>query len=56
MWATPKVGGSDFGDVSLVPLGSKEFHDPLTKLSGKWLRVKSLHLIMNKHKMIEMKV
>jgi len=21
-------GGSDYGDVSPVPLGSKEFHDP----------------------------
>ncbi|EHP70337.1 transposase, IS605 OrfB family, central region [Metallosphaera yellowstonensis MK1] len=42
------------GDVSPVPLGSKESHDPPT-LSG-WLRAKSLHSIMNEHKMIEMKV
>nr|WP_196770317.1 hypothetical protein [Stygiolobus azoricus] len=37
------------GDVSTVPLGSKESHDP----PGRWLRAKSLHLI---HKMIEMRV
>jgi AAA+ ATPase superfamily predicted ATPase len=37
-------GGSDYGDVSPVPL---ESHDPLAK---------SLHSIMNEHKMIEMKV
>ncbi len=42
------------GDVSPVPLGSKESRDPPT-LSG-WLRAKSLHSIMNEHKMIEMKV
>jgi len=42
------------GDVSPVPLGSKESHDPPT-LSG-WLRAKSLHSIMNEHKMIEMRV
>jgi putative transposase len=42
------------GDVSPVPLGSKESHDPPT-VSG-WLRAKSLHSIMNEHKMIEMKV
>ena len=42
------------GDVSPVPLGSKESHDPPT-LSG-WLRAKSLHSIMIEHKMIEMKV
>jgi len=38
------------GDVSPVPLGSKESHDP------QWLRAKSLHSIMNERKMIEMKV
>jgi hypothetical protein len=37
-------GGSDYGDVSTVPL---ESHDP-------W--AKSLHSIMNEHKMIEMRV
>ncbi|ACP47522.1 transposase, IS605 OrfB family [Sulfolobus islandicus Y.N.15.51] len=42
------------GDVSPVPLGSKESHDPPTV--SKWLRAKSLHSIMNEHKMIEMKV
>jgi hypothetical protein len=47
-------GGSDCRDVSHVQLGSKESHDPPT-LSG-WLRAKSLHSIMNEHKMIEMKV
>jgi len=46
------VGGSDYGDVSPVPLGSKESHDP----PKRWLRAKSLHSIMNEHKMIEMKV
>jgi putative transposase len=38
--------------VSPVPLGSKESHDPPIR----WLRAKSLHSIMNDHKMIEMKV
>jgi len=42
------------GDVTPVPLGSKESHDPPTT-SG-WLRAKSLHLIMIEDKMIEMKV
>jgi len=37
------------GDVSQMPLGSS----PMTHL---WLRAKSLHSIMNYHKMIEMKV
>jgi len=37
------------GDVSPVPLGSKESHDPPTV--SRWLRAKSLHSIM-----IEMKV
>ncbi|MFP3234661.1 MAG: hypothetical protein RXR08_13755 [Sulfolobaceae archaeon] len=45
-------GGSR--DVSPVPLGSKESHDPPT-VSG-WLRAKSLHSIMIDHKMSEMKV
>jgi len=47
-------GEGDYGDVSPVPLGSKESHDPPT-VSG-WLRAKSLHSIMNDHKMSEMKV
>jgi len=44
------------GDVSPVPLGSKESHDPPTLRSGRWLRAKSLRSIMNEHKMSEMKV
>jgi len=40
------------GDVSPVPLGSKESHDP----PKRWLRAKSLHSIMIEHKMSEMKV
>jgi len=49
-------GGSDCGDVSPVPLGSKESHDPPTVKFGRWLRAKSLHSIMNEDKMNEMKV
>ena len=45
-------GGSDYRDVSSVPLGSKESHDP----PKRWLRAKSLHSIMIDHKMSEMKV
>ena len=41
-------------DVSPVPLGSKESHDPPTL--SRWLRTKSLHSIMNEHKIIEMKL
>lgn len=48
--------GSDCRDVSPVPLGSKESHDPPTVKFGRWLRAKSLHSIMIEHKMIEMKV
>jgi len=51
MWAMPKRVGV-IRDVSPVPLGSKESHDPPT-LSG-WLRAKSLHSIMNEDKMNEM--
>ena len=43
-------GEGDYGDVSPVPLGSKESHDP-----SRWLRAKSLHSIMNEDKMNEMK-
>ena len=39
-------GGSDYGDVSPVPLGSKESHDP----SKRWLRAKSLHSIIGEMK------
>jgi len=39
-------GGSDYRDVSPVPLGSKESHDPSTVKFGRWLRAKSLHSIM----------
>jgi len=49
-------GGSDCRDVSPVPLGSKESHDPPTIKLGRWLRAKSLHSIANERKMIEMKV
>jgi len=45
-------GEGDYGDVSPVPLGSKESHDP----PKRWLRAKSLHSIMIEHKMSEMKV
>jgi hypothetical protein len=45
-------GEGDYGDVSPVPLGSKESHDP----PKRWLRAKSLHSIMIDHKMSEMKV
>jgi len=48
--------GSDCGDVSPVPLGSKESHDQPTVKPGRWLRAKSLHSIMIEHKMIEMRV
>ncbi|WCM38577.1 hypothetical protein [Saccharolobus islandicus] len=49
-------GEGDYRDVSPVPLGSNESHDPSTVKFGRWLRAKSLHSIMNEHKMIEMKV
>ena len=55
MWAMPKRVGV-IRDVSPVPLGSKESHDPPTVKFGRWLRAKSLHSIMNEDKMIEMKV
>ncbi|BAB67579.1 putative transposase [Sulfurisphaera tokodaii str. 7] len=44
------------GDVSPMPLGSKESHDPPTVKLGRWLRAKSLHQIMIEDKMIEMMV
>jgi len=44
------------GDVSPVPLGSKESHDPPTVKFGRWLRAKSLHSIMIERKMTEMRV
>jgi len=43
-------GGSDYGDVSPVPLGSKESHDPSTVKFGRWLRAKSLHSIIGEMK------
>ncbi|ADL19137.1 Third ORF in transposon ISC1913 [Acidilobus saccharovorans 345-15] len=43
------------GDVSPVPLGSKESHDPPAVGLGRWLRAKSLRLIVSELKMIEMK-
>jgi hypothetical protein len=51
MWAMPKRVGVIW-DVSPVPLGSKEFHDPPTV--SRWLRAKFLHSIMNEDKMNEM--
>ena len=45
-------GEGDYWDVSPVPLGSKESHDP----PKRGLRAKSLHSIMIDHKMSEMKV
>ncbi len=44
------------GDVSPVPLGSKESHDPPTLRLGRWLRAKSLHLTLNFNKMMGMTV
>jgi len=55
MWALPKRVGVIW-DVSPVPLGSRESHDPPTVKAGGWLRAKSLHFIMIEHKMSEMKV
>jgi len=46
-------GGSDPGCEPRA-VGLKESHDPPT--ASRWLRAKSLHSIMNEHKMIEMKV
>ncbi|MFP3231838.1 MAG: transposase [Acidilobus sp.] len=42
-------------DVSPVPLGSKESHDPPAVKLGRWLRAKSLRSIMIEHKMSEMR-
>ena len=52
MWALPK-GVGVIWDVSPVPLGSKESHDPPTV--SRWLRAKSLHSIVIEHKMSEMR-
>ncbi|PMP60285.1 MAG: hypothetical protein C0172_02155 [Caldisphaera sp.] len=49
-------GGGKSGDVSPVPLSSKESHDPHAVKLGRWLRAKSLCSIMIEDKMIEMKV
>ena len=43
-------------DVSPVPLGSKESHDPPTVKLGRLLRAKSLHSIIIEHKISEIKV
>ena len=43
-------GEGDYGDVSPVPLGSKESHDPSTVKFGRWLRAKSLHSIIGEMK------
>ncbi|WP_245544525.1 hypothetical protein [Metallosphaera yellowstonensis] len=42
-------------DLSLVPIGSEESHDPPTVKAGKWLRAKSPHSIMIEHKVSEMR-
>jgi len=52
MWALPK-GVGVIWDVSPVPLGSKESHDPPTV--SRWLRAKSPHSIVIEHKMSEMR-
>ncbi|EHP68121.1 hypothetical protein MetMK1DRAFT_00025440 [Metallosphaera yellowstonensis MK1] len=54
MWALPKRVGVIW-DVSPVPLGSKESHDPPTVKLSRWFRAKSLHSIMIEHKMSEMR-
>ncbi|EHP68251.1 hypothetical protein MetMK1DRAFT_00026740 [Metallosphaera yellowstonensis MK1] len=55
MWALPKRVRVIW-DVSPVPLGSKESHEPpIVSLRG-WLRAKSPYLIMIEHKMSGMKV
>jgi IS605 OrfB family transposase len=54
--APSRLGALVTVDVSPVPLGSKESHDPPAVKLGRWLRAKSLHSIMIDHKMIEMKV
>jgi len=54
--AAQKGGGENCRDVSPMPLGSKESHDPPTVKLGRWLRAKSLHQIMIEDKMIEMMV
>ena len=41
------------GNVTLMPLGSKESHDPPVLRRGRWLRAKSLHLTVNEREMIE---
>jgi putative transposase len=52
MWAMPKRVGVIWDECPLQ-LGSKESRDPPTV--SRWLRAKSLHLIMNEHKMSEMR-
>jgi len=44
-------GESDSRYVSPAQLGSKESHDPPTLKLGRWLRVESLHSIVNEDKM-----
>ena len=43
------------GDVTPVPLGSKESHDPPVLRRGRWSRAKSLRLTVIEHKLIRMK-
>jgi len=49
-------GESDSRYVSSAQLGSKESHDPPTLKLGRWLRVESLHSIVNESEMIGMRV
>ena len=44
------------GNVTPMPLGSKESHDPPVLRRGRWLRAKSLHLTVNGREMSGMKV
>ncbi|MGC9106130.1 MAG: hypothetical protein ACP5HQ_06915 [Thermoprotei archaeon] len=48
-----RKGESDPGDVSPVPLSSKESHDPPTLKSGRWLRAKSLRSIATNAKRLK---
>ncbi|MGC9106554.1 MAG: hypothetical protein ACP5HQ_09120 [Thermoprotei archaeon] len=50
-----KGGGEEAGDVSPVPLGSKESHDPPAAGPGGRPRAKSLRSIMSEYKVSEMK-
>ncbi|MFP3319961.1 MAG: transposase [Acidilobus sp.] len=53
--APSRLGALVTVDVSPVPLGSKESHDPPAVKLGRWLRAKSLRSIMIERKMSEMR-